>query len=332
MTSIDRLGPDQSVSPSHSLDDKAARIVDALDREADTLRAEIDTLIGDEAGALHSRRGMTLLELLVSMGVIALLVAILLPAVHAARESARKTSCVSKLRQIGLAARMYHNASGVFPAAIPFTGTRRVGPTVHQALLPYLEQPDPENPKDPHPPVYLCESTSQMPREHHLFLGYNAVMYAPSVGTNGMNYDQPTDGAFGGRPTHDGCFFDGLSHTIFFGEIIGRDARGAGFTLGTHTGQHAPINHVNPDLVAQPAFVPPGAELCESSRENPCIPITGPDRQIQARHGMRSSHDGGAHAVFADGHAGFLSDMIDAEVLKALGTKARREIVHSADW
>src|SRR6476661_8000751 len=60
-------------------------------------------------------RGFTLVELLVVIAIIGILVALLLPAVQAAREASRRSSCQNKLHQIGIAMHNFHAAHNVFP-------------------------------------------------------------------------------------------------------------------------------------------------------------------------------------------------------------------------
>jgi prepilin-type N-terminal cleavage/methylation domain-containing protein len=96
-----------------------------------------------------NRRAFTLLELLVTISIIGLLMALLLPAVQSAREAARRTKCQANLRQLGIGLQNYLTACGVFPfgvgadsdgliASITSPQSRRY--SLHSQLLLYIEQ------------------------------------------------------------------------------------------------------------------------------------------------------------------------------------------------
>src|SRR3954470_1218171 len=96
--------------------------------------------------SLARRRGFTLVELLVVIAIIGVLVALLLPAVQAAREAARRTQCGNNLKQLGIALHNYHDVAGRLPCNInrviigtTFTNDRNQASHLVN-LLPYIEQ------------------------------------------------------------------------------------------------------------------------------------------------------------------------------------------------
>lgn len=103
--------------------------------------------------ATPGRSAFTLVELLVVIAIIGVLVALLLPAVQAAREAARRTQCINNCKQVGLAVQQYHGAHGSFPIGYGLLPENGYGTGVAESgqpqyaewpwsarILPYIEQ------------------------------------------------------------------------------------------------------------------------------------------------------------------------------------------------
>lgn len=202
------------------------------------------------------RRGFTLVELLVVIAIIGVLVALLLPAVQAAREAARRMSCQNNLKQIGLAVHNHESALQRLPTGSesrPFPGAPthpynfyRWSTLAH--LTPYLEQTNVYNTVDLDTPLYpptyqitpqnaiaastivplfLCPSDQQQPVSR--FTDSNGTEYNWGPTNYAGNAGSGIDGGTGYKT--DGVFFinskirfaditDGTTNTVMFSESI----------------------------------------------------------------------------------------------------------------
>lgn len=208
----------------------------------------------------RNRNAFTLVELLVVIAIIGILIALLLPAVQAARESARRTQCVNNLKQLGIAMQNYHDACKVLPPggfineypgapAAPAGEPAQLGYSVHARLLPFMEQgalsglinfnydwSDPRNlpASNVRVATFLCPSDPGM----QVPTSYGAPNnYYCNYGTN-LIYGDPLQQAPGSpnatMPQPNGVFYfdfcvpfagilDGLSNTAAFSEKVTGD-------------------------------------------------------------------------------------------------------------
>ncbi|NLX97688.1 MAG: DUF1559 domain-containing protein [Rhodopirellula sp.] len=192
----------------------------------------------------RKRRAFTLVELLVVIAIIGILIALLLPAVQAAREAARRSQCVNNLKQFGLAHHNYHDSYGRFVSRMAGTGVggnenRRSG---FISLLPYLEQGamwdqikagdatrPPEGPSgwsrwsawDNTPQMVRCPSDGDTPALSSSTQGLHNYGFSIGDQVASVPYDTTVRGIFSARAwTKIADIQDGTSNTIMMSERL----------------------------------------------------------------------------------------------------------------
>ncbi len=208
-----------------------------------------------------SKRGFTLVELLVVIAIIGVMVGLLLPAVQAAREAARRMSCGNNLKQMGLA---MHNYESTYKK-LPHAGQRDADFSVQARVLPYIEQSGLYEALDfslpafsggfsskvPHAklraafetpvPTFLCPSDPAPNKTLVTVSGtdyaYGGINYLASYGSNRkQNYDFNwiTDGPFNAvRSMPFSHLLDGLANTVLMSETVRSDGPDQTLALGT---------------------------------------------------------------------------------------------------
>lgn len=307
-----------------------------------------------------SRLGFTLVELLVVIAIIGILVALLLPAVQAAREAARRTRCTNNFKQIGVALHNYHDTYNVFPPGVIAEDLNRGLQTASKRypgamswmplLLPFMEQsalyeellpymvtrsspsfpsdvmntvvPGLTCPSQGPPKTGIVHGTGDPPPDYNdgfsgnylLCHGSEQVTQANSTNLNGIFYYRSAMTMAEVR--------DGTSNTVMGAEVITIKERGG---QRDWRGRYYRADHLSSIFTTNLPPNTPVADRCRTCEadnlpEAPCVASTN----TQYLH-ARSYHPGGVHAVLADASVRFVSNDVNTQTWRDLGTRSGGE-------
>ena len=306
----------------------------------------------------RSHKGFTLVELLVVIAIIGILIALLLPAVQAAREAARRSQCTNNLKQIGLAMHNYHDTHKKFPYGYIESPTLLHRRTCwFQEIWPYIEQQalydlymvdtqqwvmdvDPDV-RDAQIAAFQCPSDGEQPAKGGsggnrsgadgfqgsyvvCAAGYLEDPQGQVIHDGIMHYGTADLGGIFYRRSENkfASIIDGSSNTLLASEGIARGKNNTG-GWGGAGGYWGGAPHGGYGFTA---LEPPNSPLpdrvysCKSTTwpQAPCTSTSGTDDH---RNFARSYHPGGCNFVLADGSVTFLSETINLATYNGLATR-----------
>ena len=296
------------------------------------------------------RKAFTLVELLVVIAIIGILIALLLPAVQAAREAARRMQCSNNLKQMGLAIHNYASAHTIFPP-----GSRgKYEHALFTVILPYMEHNAVYEMIDLTLPTYAAASATARFTEISEYICpsfsgetvigdestsvniYSAgalVTYQGVGGARGKGGESTKASAYGDMPNN-GIFAwekerrprdvpDGLSNTFAIGEFVHEDS-----SMSTQPSQYR--GNIRPWIMANHEDGNGPASYVFKSLEKPINSLV--DRGANDSGvpfnwlPMTSPHGGGgSNFAMADGSVHFITEEMEFDMYQALGTCAGGE-------
>jgi len=304
---------------------------------------------------MDDRRGFTLVELLVVIAIIGILIALLLPAVQAARESARRTQCANNLKQWGLAMHNYHGTYNTLPyGTISDGNTGTGGPdrkTFVIGLWPFLENQNVANLYDRNLPfwnianrpavmsqiaMYYCPSDrgpamwrgdGYTRARVNYVVNFGSASFFQNKAIAGVSYVPSPFGDYPqGKhpPTWYSQITDGLSNTMLMSEVMlalnDEDFDVRGDVINNHPGAAIYMTYNTPNAGVD-------TMLCQGMDRNYPAPCTDLGGGVDAVVSARSKHTGGVNVMLADGSVRFVADSVAIAYWRALGSMSGGETI-----
>jgi prepilin-type N-terminal cleavage/methylation domain-containing protein/prepilin-type processing-associated H-X9-DG protein len=286
---------------------------------------------------MNRRRAFTLIELLIVVGIIAVLIALLLPAIQASREQARRAQCVNNLLQLGIAMGNYSSTHMVLPPGV----VNDKGPIANLPngyhygwavqILPYIGQSNIYRHFNIKESVYAASNLTARAVHIATFLCPSNPSSGP-MGYAGCHHDVEAPIA---ADNHGVLYLnshvsldditDGPAQTILLGEFRNAGAAALGWASGTNSTLRNTGHPLN-DPSSLDALFKNSPQLSDAERfaamtqmaEDGVLPI-------EFVGGYSSFHPNGSNFLFCDGSVRFLRTSIDRRIFQLLGHRADGE-------
>lgn len=291
-----------------------------------------------KASFKQPRTGITLIELLLVLFILALLAALLFPAVQHARESARRTTCQSHLRQWGVAIQHYESQNATFPP-----GYRYASPSASfvPPLLSFIEQENlpysldysfgdlrNQQGEKTRIAILICPSTPQKNRfEGTRFFPAAVGDYTSIHGVSASytslagwpEFDPPNEnGVLTLEPRTAASVTDGLAATVLLVEDAGRPFLWRNGLAAVGVAKNAAWADPDYEIVLSGSD---GLSYGSGEGAGTCVMNCTNDNEVY------SFHPGGANLLFADGSVRYVSEQVEARIFAAMITRAQGDHV-----